>query len=182
MPKEEFAIVLDFLPYGKPGDRKREPLAQVIGEKYFLLLEVVIKPDINVEIKEKLYIGPEKRDKVKYIRGKIKYDDLTSLAQSTLEEVLDDLIQKNEKRLVKFFNIAGPITNRLHSLELLPGIGKKHLWKIIEERKKKPFESFEEVKKRVPMLPNVKSMLKKRIIEELKGVDKYKLIVGNPYL
>ena len=182
MPKEEFAIVLDFLPYGKPGERRREPLAQVIGEKYFLLLEVIVKPNVKVEIKERIYIGEGEREKVRYIKGRIKYDQLTSLAQTTLEEILDNLIEKNEKRLIKFFNVAGPITNRLHSLEVLPGIGKKHLWQILDERKKKPFESFEDLKKRVPMLPNVKKILRKRILEELKGLDRYRLIVGNPHL
>lgn len=182
MPRDEYGIVLDFMPYGKPGDIKREPLAQIIGNKYFNLLEVVIKQDKKVEIKEKVYIGNKERDKVKYIKGRIKYDDLTSLAKTTLEEVLEDLITSNEQRLVKLFNIAGPITNRLHSLELLPGVGKKHLWKIIEERKNKPFESFEDIKKRIPLLPDPKKMIAKRLLEELKGTDKYRIIVGNPYI
>jgi len=182
MPKDEYGIVLDFMPYGKPGDIKREPLAQIIGDKYFNLLEVVIKQDQKVEIKERVYIGDKERDKVKYIRGRIKYDKLTSLAKTTLEEILDELIEKNEQRFVKLFNIAGPITNRLHSLELLPGVGKKHLWQIIEERKKKPFESFEDIKSRIPLLPDPKKMIAKRLMEELQGVDRYRIIVGNPYI
>jgi len=46
---EDFAYVLDFMPYGHPDDKrpihKREPLAQVVGEKYFTLLEVSIKKE-----------------------------------------------------------------------------------------------------------------------------------------
>ena len=180
--KDEYAIVLDFLPRGKPTDRKAEPLAQVLGEDYFNLLEVVIKEGIFLKPKERIYIGPDKREKVKYIRGKIRYNQLTSLAKDTLNEVLEELVSKKEKQLVNFFNIAGPISTRLHSLEILPGIGKKHLWKIIEERKKKPFESFEDLKKRVEMMPNPKKVIIKRILEELEGKDRYRLIVGAPFL
>ena len=41
--KDSYVIVLDFLPHGRPGDRRAEPIAQAIGEKFFNLLEIVIK-------------------------------------------------------------------------------------------------------------------------------------------
>ena len=65
----------------------------------------------------------------------------------------------------------------MHQLELLPGIGSKHLWEILEERKKKPFESFEDIKKRVSLIPDPEKMITKRIIEELEDKDKYRLFV-----
>ncbi len=176
--KDEYAIVLDFLPHGKPTQRKAEPLAQVIGEKYFNLLEVVIKEGVVLKPKDKIYIGEGKREEVKYIKGKIKYDELTGFAKRSLEEVLPKLIEVNEKRLVNFFNNALPITTRLHSLELLPGIGKKHLWRVIRERKKKPFESFEDLKKRVEMLPDPRKMIFKRILDELQEKDRHRIFVG----
>jgi len=52
MPKDDYLIVLDFLPYGKPGDRRAEPIAQGIGEQYFNLLEVVIKEGIHLKPKD----------------------------------------------------------------------------------------------------------------------------------
>lgn len=179
MPKDEFVIVLDFLPHGKATDRKAEPLAQVLGEKYFSLLEVVIRDNVTVKPEDRVYIGESKRDEVKYIKGRITYDELTGFAKTQLEKVVENLIKNNEKRFVDFFNRAGPISPRLHSLELLPGIGKKHLWKIIEERKKKKFESFEEIQKRIKMLPDVKRMIQKRILQELKGDEKNRLFVGS---
>jgi putative nucleotide binding protein len=178
MNKDDNIIVLDFLPHGKPTDRRSEPIAQGIGDKFFNLLEVVIKDGVTVKPKDRLYIGPEKREEVKYIRGRIKYSDLTNYAKDVLEEVLVELISKEEKRFVEFFNKAGPITNRLHSLELLPGIGKKHLWRIIEERKKKPFESLKEIKERIEMLPDPTKMIVKRIINEFEGKDRHKLFVS----
>ena len=178
MPKDDYLIVLDFLPYGKPGDRKAEPIAQGIGDKYFNLLEVVVKEGLQLKPKDRVYIGPEKREEVKYIKGRIRYEDLTTLAKENLKEVLNEIVERDEKRFVDFFNKAGPITTRLHSLELLPGIGKKHMWEIIQERKKKLFESFEELQKRIPMLPNPKRIIVERILEELQNKDRHRLFVA----
>ena len=70
---EENAIVLDFLPYGKSTDTKKEPLAQLIGESYFTLLEVVPKPGITLAVGEKVYIGKGPRDKIDHIKSRIDY-------------------------------------------------------------------------------------------------------------
>ncbi len=51
------------------------------------------------------------------------------------------------------------------------------MWAIIGERKKKKFESFEDLKKRVDMLPDPKRMIKRRIIDELKETDRHRLFV-----
>jgi putative nucleotide binding protein len=170
-------IVLDFLSRGHADSRRAEPIAQGIGMNFLNLLEVVLKDGTEAKAGEILYIGDQKRDKVKYIKGRIKYNDLTMFAKDELEAVVDKIIDQNEGKFVNFFNIAGPVTTRLHTLELLPGIGKKHMWNIIEERKKKKFESFEDLKKRVEMLPDPKRMIKKRIIEELKESDRHRLFV-----
>jgi len=180
--KDDYIIVLDFLPHGKSIDRKAEPVVQGLGEKYFNLLEVVVKDDIKIKMNDKVYIGEEKRDQVKYIRGRIGYSELTSFAKSSLEEAISKLINDNEKQFVNFFNVAGPITTRLHSLELLPGIGKKHMWSIVTEKRKKKFETFKELQDRVAMLPDPKKMIIKRILEELEGKDRYKLFVGSDFI
>lgn len=176
--KDDYIIVLDFLPHGKPNDRRAEPVAQGIGEKFFSLLEIVIKDGVMVKPKDRIYIGPEKREQVEYIRGRIGKNELTNFAKNNLEETIAEIISKDEKRFVDFFNKAGPITTRLHSLELLPGIGKKHMWAIINERRKKPFESFAELQKRVGMLPDTKKMVVKRVMDELEDADRYRVFVG----
>ncbi len=176
--KDEYIIVLDFFPTGKPTDRRSEPVAQCVGENYFNLLEVVIREGITVKAKDRLYIGSEKRAEVKFIRGKVGLNELTNYAKGMLEEVVDELVTKNEAKFVDFFNKAGPITTRMHSLELMYGIGKKHLWAIIDERKKKPFESFEDIEGRVPMLPDIKKLVVKRVLDEIEGKDRHKLFVG----
>jgi len=175
--KDEYIIVLDFLSRGHADSRRAEPTVQGVGVNFLNLLEVVLKDGIIVKPEDLVYIGEQKRDKVRYIKGRIKYDDLTMFARDELEIILDKVIDQNEAKFVNFFNIAGPITTRLHTLELLPGIGKKHMWAIIEGRRKKKFETFEELKQRVEMLPDPKRMVKKRIIEELKETDRHRLFV-----
>jgi putative nucleotide binding protein len=177
--KDDYVIVLDFLPRGRSGYRKAEPLAQVVGEKFFNLLEVVVKDGLDVKTKDKLYIGENKRDEVKYIRSRIDYNELTSFSKSEIENIIKDLVLEDEKRFVDFFNRAGPITTRLHTLELLPGIGKRHMWDIINKRKVKHFESFDDLKTRVPMLPDPKKMIVKRVLEELQGKDRHRLFVAS---
>ncbi len=176
--KDDFIIVLDFLPHGKAIDRRAEPLVLGIGDKYFNLLELVIKDDVAIKEKDRLYIGDEKRDQVKYIRGRARYEELTSFAKDMLEEIITEIVSNNEKRFVDFFNKAGALTTRMHSLELLPGIGKKHLWSILAERKKKPFGTFKELGERVDMMPDPKKMVIKRILEELEGKDRHRIFVS----
>ena len=67
---------------------------------------------------------------------------------------------------------------RMHQLELLPGMGKKHMWEVIEARKEKPFENFEDLKNRVKLLPNPKQVVIKRILLEMEGKDKHRIFVG----
>jgi putative nucleotide binding protein len=63
----------------------------------------------------------------------------------------------------------------------LPGVGKKHMWDIIEERKKGPFTSFEDIKKRIKLMPDPMSSIIKRIMEELENDDiRFRLFVAGP--
>ena len=176
--KDDYIIVLDFLPHGKPNDRKAEPVAQGIGDKFFNLLEVAIKDGVSLKAKDRIYIGEEKREQVKYIRGRISYSELTNYAKNMVEEIIAEIISKDEKRFVDFFNKSGSVTTRMHTLELLPGIGKKHMWEILGIRKSKPFETFKELQERVPMLPDPKKMVVKRVLEELQDKDRYRLFVA----
>ncbi|NJE55161.1 DUF655 domain-containing protein [Thermococcus sp. 21S9] len=178
---EEYAYVLDYLPEGyldiSTGRRSGKPVAQVLGEKAFTLLEVTPKEDLMLY--ERVFIGKGNRDKILLINKKITYNDLTDTAKAELPYVVEEIVKNNEERFVQFFNVAPPITNRLHSLELLPGIGKKHMWEIIEERQREPFKSFEDLRKRVKGLPDPVKMIAKRIVDELQDKDRYKLFVGH---
>ena len=179
--KEENAIVLDFLPNGYALDDRpmymKTPKAQAMGKEHFVLLELVPKKGMHLQLYEEVYIGEGKRDKVHHIVGKIPVSRLTSTAKSELEFAIKDVVEKNEKRFVSFFNNAMPLSTRMHQIELLPGVGKKHMWEIINAREEKPFESFEDIKKRVKLIPNPEKLIIKRILEELEGAEKHRLFV-----
>lgn len=179
MPSEDFAIVLDYLPKGKSSSFKDTPLAQIMGTEYFTLLEVIPKKELKTM--DKVYIGQEKREEISFIKSRIRYKDLTSNAVAELENVVAKIVEESRKKFLDFYNNSAPITIRRHQLELLPGIGKKHVLNILKEREMKPFESFEDIGKRVPLLPNPKKAIIKRILMELmEEEDKYFLFVRKP--
>ena len=175
--KEEYAIVIDYLPYGYPLERKMMPIAQAIGKSNFTLLELVPRRGLKLEIGEEVYIGEGKRDKVYYILGKLAFNKISEAGQAFLHEWIEKQISADDKKFVDFFNNAQPINTRLHQLELIPGFGKKHTQAILDERAKKPFESFEDLKSRVTNLPDPKTAIIKRILEELKGEERHYLFI-----
>ena len=179
--KEEKAVVLDFLPNGYSYDDRpmymKTPIAQAVGKEHFVLLEMVPKKGIHLQSFEEVYIGDGKRDKIHHIAGKIPLSKLTATAKSELEFVIKDIIRKNEKRYIEFFNKAQPLSTRMHQIELLPGLGKKHMWQIIETRQEKPFESFSDLKNRVKLMPDPEKIVVRRILQELEGTEKHKLFV-----
>ena len=177
MEKEEHAIVLDYLPYGYPLEGKMIPVAQAIGVNNFVLLQLVPRKGIKLELKEKVYIGEGKRDKVYYILGRLPREKLTETAKLQLQEFVSGVVKEQEKRFADFFNTASAINTRLHQLELLPGFGKKHMEEVLKERKEKPFESFEDIKTRIPSLPDPKKAIEKRLIEELTQVERQNIFV-----
>ena len=179
--KEETAIVLDFLPNGYPYDERpmymKTPIAQAVGKEHFVLLELVPKKGIHLQPFEEVYIGDGKRDKIHHIIGKMQISKMTATAKSELEFVIKDIVKKNEKKFIEFFNKAQPLGTRMHQIELLPGLGKKHMWQIIETREEKPFESFSDLKNRVKLMPDPEKTIIKRILQELEGAEKHKIFV-----
>ena len=178
--REEYAWVVDFLPKGRSSERAPEPLAQLIGEKYFTLFEVTIKPETAVQFGQRVYLGKEERPEVERIRKRVGYEELTSTAKTEAPQALKKIIEAREADFVNFFNKAGPLSVRLHQLELIHGIGKKHLAQILDAREKSPFASFDDIKKRVPLLPDPVQILAGRIMQELEGKEQNYLFVRPP--
>jgi putative nucleotide binding protein len=181
---EDRGIVLDFLPQGHPNDPRpihlREPIAQILGDTFFTLLEVVPLRGVVFTPHERVFIGKGERDKVERIKRRIGCEELTAAAKSELPVAIEQLIDESSERFIEFFNRAAPLTVRFHQLELIPGIGKKLMWAILEERKKGPFADFEDIKRRVRGLTNPKSLIAKRVVKELEGADRYRIFVRPP--
>ncbi|MEM4717356.1 MAG: DUF655 domain-containing protein [Desulfurococcaceae archaeon] len=173
---EPYVYVLDYLELGNPSDvhyeHRNQPFVQAIGGKYFTLLEAMPLIGIKIDILERVDLSyPSKLRRILHV----SYNDLTSVARSNLPEALKRIIIENEKIFVEFYNIAEPINIRLHSLELLPDIGKKTMNILLEERMKRRFTSLGELRERVGIDP-VKPIVE-RVIKEMSMEEKYYLFV-----
>ena len=178
-----YAVVLDYLPHGRAEDDRpqyqKSPVAFALGEQDFRLFELVVDADAGVSITDRVIVEPADEREAVLECNQIDYEDLTSAARSELEYAIDEMIDADEQRFVDVYNEAGPITLRLHQLNLLPGIGKKLRNNILEQRKRKPFESFEDLEERVAGLHNPKGVLAERIEDEVRDEDlKYRIFAG----
>ncbi|MDR0791103.1 MAG: DUF655 domain-containing protein [Methanomassiliicoccaceae archaeon] len=168
---EEYAHILDYLAQGLPtgGFAKREPLCYAVGEEEFKLFEIVPKANTVINLAERVYIGKDatKRTQVDHIKRRVGFNDLTSAAKAELEFVVLDIVMASQHRFIRFYNDAEAISLRKHMLEELPGLGKKTLMAILDERKKGKFKDFAELASRVPLLKGPEKLIVKRIVLEL---------------
>jgi putative nucleotide binding protein len=188
--KEEYVIILDYLKFGYVNPERPtahgKPIAQAIGVDKFTLIEVTPKEGVDLDIHDKVYIGSGKRDKVNRVKGLLDFENLTATSRIELEYAIRDIVEANEQKYVDFFNTADSLSTRLHSLELIPGIGKKYMWDIIKAREEKPFESFEDITKRLPTLTDPAGMIVNIVKQELdtstvrRGKNKYYIFTQAP--
>ena len=176
--KSEGVLVLDVLPHGRTEDDRpqyqKQPLAYAMDTDDFLLYEFVVDSDAGVNIGDRVDLRGDAMER----SNRVDYEDLPGGAQSELEYAVQDHVTENEDRFVDFYNEAQPITLRLHQLNLLPGIGKKLRNNILDERERRPFETFGDVESRVSGLHDPREVLVERIIEELQEEDlKYRIFV-----
>lgn len=179
--REEQAIVLDFLPNGYASDSRpshlKTAIAQAVGRNNLALLELVPRKGIFLQPYEEVYVGDQKRERIHHVIGKINLEKLTPTAKAELEHVIKTLVKEKEAEFVEFFNKSQPLSTRMHSLELLPGLGKKHMWEIVEDRRGDPFKDFADIKKRVKLIPDPEKLIIRRILKELEGKEKHNLFV-----
>ena len=173
---EEYAYVLDYMPHGRPGAPRTTHSAQgalqLLGEEYFTLLEASPKPEADYNIRDRIFVGKGDRALVGHILGRITYEELTSSAKAELPLVIETVVQDNEKRFIDFINESPSLTPRMHSLELIPGIGKRLMFQILELRERYPFESYEDLKERTSLSDPVK-LIARRVLKELSEEEKY---------
>lgn len=182
---EEYVYVLDYLPEGRAdlSTHHRSPVVYGVGENQFTLLQLVPRGNASLSIGDRIYVGknPKKREKIKKIKGRVSFDDLTATAHGELPYVLLDIVRRKESYFVKFFNNAPAISTRFHVLELLPGLGKKMMHDILTERRKQKFTSFKNMIDRIDFLRDPAKLVAKRIELELKDPNqKYRLFTRPP--
>ena len=175
---EEYAYVLDYLEHGRPGT-PRTPhtssgVIQMVGESYFTILEASPKVDAEYNPRDRIFVGKGDRALVSHIIGRVPYSELTNSAKAELPGVVEIVVRANEPFFVNFFNTSQSVTPRMHSLELIPGIGKRLMFLILDLREKAPFMSFKDIEERVN-LKDPAAQLAKRVLEELSQEEKYLL-------
>lgn len=178
--REEYAYVLDFMMSGKSYSNRPEPISQLMGEEWFTLLEATPKPDVTLALGEKVYIGKEERDKILLIKGRVGFSELTQTARNELPNMVMKIVKANERKFVDVFNNAGPLNIRQHSLELLPGIGRKHLDAILKARNEKKFENFADIGSRISLLQDPAKLIAERVVSELQGNERFYMFT-KPY-
>jgi putative nucleotide binding protein len=179
---EDYAWVIEYMPSGHADALRREPAVQLLGTRFFTLLEATITPSANIVMGQKVCVGKEGRKEVSHIKGRIKYEELTGGAREFLPAMIKKAIAERESDFVGFINTAKPISIRVHTLDLLPGIGKKNMESILRERDVKPFESFVDIHTRVPTLADPIGVFVHRIMSELEGKEKYYLFTKPPFV
>ena len=175
---EEYAYVLDFKSRSKSitVHGRTGIIVIAIGEERLTLLEILGIENSIFDIGERIYIGKEGRTKVQSVLGKINPNKISDSIKNEIPIIVESIITKNEKKFVDYINNAQPLTPRIHALELIPGIGKTYLNAIIKEREKGPFESFNDIEKRVGLKEPIKH-LSQRVIEEISGEARMNLFV-----
>ena len=179
--KSREIVILDVLLHGHPEEDKpswtKTPLAQVLTFPDFVLYEVKINKSPNLDLRpeeKKIYEEFIKENKLREVIKKIDYEELTNTSKALLQPILEREILNYEEEFINFFNNSTSITPRMHALKLLPGIGKKHMWEIIEAREKQKFTSFQDIADRTST-SNPAKQIALRIIKELQreGIKYY---------
>lgn len=179
---ERYTYLLDVLPNGRPTERgfHREPLALGVGETELKLLELVPRPGAALIVGARVALLPidGAPPPIDHVRRRLTHGELTPTGRAELPAALERIVRSDPPRFLRFFNEAPAVSRRFHLLELLPGIGKKTMLAVVEERGKAPFQSFEDLAARTH-LKSPERLLVARIEAELSGVDdKYRLFVA----
>ncbi len=171
--------ILDLLLHGHPEEDKpswsKTPIAQVLTFPDFVLYEVKCNRDSEIKVQEKnTYDVFLNQNKLREVIKKIDYKDLTNTSKALSQPILESEVLNYEEEFINFFNNSTSITPRMHSLKLLPGVGQKHMWEIIEARNRQKFTTFQDISDRTSM-SNPAKQISLRIIKELQreGVKYY---------
>ncbi|MFC7185938.1 DUF655 domain-containing protein [Halorubrum yunnanense] len=172
-------VLLDVLPNGRPDDdrpqSRKTPVAYGLGVDSFRLYELALDEEAEASVSDR--IGLDGPAVGRYHEA--SYDELTRNAAAEVEYAVEAIVDADEERFVDFYNEAGPITLRLHQLNLLPGIGEQLRNNVLDERKRGPFESFAAVSERVSGLHRPREVIVERIVEEIGKDDlKYRTFAG----
>ncbi len=169
MVKDEWAIVLDYLPRGHPMQPRSHPVAQIIGTENFNLLEVIPRDGKTLKSMDKVYIGEGKREQIKSIVGKIPLNKLTTTARFNFLSTVNKILMSNETKFISILNNMEPISLRSHSLDYL-GLSHNQREKFITERNISKYRNFKDIvfRAKIDIVPYIIKHLLLEINQESK--------------
>ncbi|MCI4334991.1 MAG: DUF655 domain-containing protein [Thermoplasmata archaeon] len=178
---ESYAHILDYLPTGRASEHgfRREPVGLAVGENELKLLELVARPGQVLSVGSRIPLLPMDgvAPPIDHVRRRLAYGELTTSARAQLPEALERVVAADPARYLRLFNEAPAVSRRFNLLELLPGVGKRTMLAIVEERRRGPFQSFAELESRL-RLSRPDRWVAARIAQEMEGApDKYRLFV-----
>ena len=157
-----------------PKGPKKETICYAVGEQEFKLFELVPKDGAVLSTGDRIYIGKDQklRTEIDHVKRRIEHKDLSNFASSELEHVVLEIVMANQDRFIRFYNEAQALTLKKHMLEELPGLGKKMMQAILEERSKEKFKDFADLDARVPILKGGAKLIVERIILEISDSER----------
>ncbi|KKN35420.1 hypothetical protein LCGC14_0783910 [marine sediment metagenome] len=172
-------VILDILIHGHLEEDRpswaKKPIVQVLTFPDFVLYEVASNRNSNIPIQvqeQKTYEAFLHEDKLREVLKKIDYKDLTSTSKALILPIIEKEVLNYEEEFINFFNNSSSITPRMHALKLLPGIGQKHMWEIINARDRQKFGTFQDIIDRTS-ISHPSKLIAQRIIKELSRDVKY---------
>ncbi|KKK44618.1 MAG: hypothetical protein Lokiarch_16890 [Candidatus Lokiarchaeum sp. GC14_75] len=170
-------VILDILMHGHLEEDRpswaKKPIVQVLTFPDFVLYEVVMNKNSNIQIQEKgTYESFLREDELREVLKKIDFNDLTSTSKALIQPIIEKEVLNYEEEFINFFNNSSSITPRMHALKLLPGIGQKHMWEIINARDRQKFGTFQDIIDRTS-ISHPSKLISQRIIKELSRDVKY---------
>ena len=155
---ENYALVL-----GQIKTKDEKNTANVVGTDRFTLLHVELKDGVEVNPQDRILLS-KYSDEVEKIGYRISYDNLSNSEKEELNKAIHRIILDDEKKYVNFFNRQNRERMQLHFLD---GISRKAGTKIVAQREKKDFESFEDINKRISFIDDSEELIFKRVFYEL---------------
>lgn len=178
---EDHAYVLDFDSGGRSSTVRGRggPIASAVGESRLMLLELLGEPGAAYAAGERVYVGREGggEGRAASVLGRLRYEALSPGARAELPGVVEKIVASTEARFVAYVNGAQALTPRVHALELIPGIGRKHTRAVLEERERERFSSYADIRERAG-ISDPAGHISQRILEEMAGGTRMNLFVG----
>ncbi len=152
--------------HSRKDKHKDKTIVQALGTSYLTLLELIPVNASSLTLMDELILDKEHRSNVQTIIGRISYDSLSNVAQVQLDAAISKVVEDNEERYVEWLNKAPSISIRLHSLQIIKGIGPKAMESILQARKVKKFTSFADFEERTGV-KDIKELIIARIQQEI---------------